>query len=166
MRIFRNPGGIYFIIFALLLYLPILLLVLFSFNDSINLSFPLKGFTLNWYTELSQTNELIKAVQVSIILGIGVSIVATLIGTMGAIAIVRFNFPGRDIITAIGAMPLVIPYVILGVSSLILFKEIGIPLSAWAAGIPHVVVSIPSVSLCQHGLQGFLTLWSRYLMRC
>jgi spermidine/putrescine transport system permease protein len=40
-------------------------------------------------------------------------------------------------------MPLVIPYVILGVSSLILFKEIGIPLSAWAAGIPHVVVSIP-----------------------
>jgi spermidine/putrescine transport system permease protein len=143
MRIFRNPGGIYFIIFALLLYLPILLLVLFSFNDSINLSFPLKGFTLNWYTELSQTNELIKAVQVSIILGIGVSIVATLIGTMGAIAIVRFNFPGRDIITAIGAMPLVIPYVILGVSSLILFKEIGIPLSAWAAGIPHVVVSIP-----------------------
>ena len=143
MHRFRSPGGIYFIILALLLYLPIILLIIFSFNDSINLTFPLKGFTLNWYAELSQTNELIKAVQVSIILGIGVSLVATLIGTMGAIAIVRFNFPGRDIITAIGAMPLVIPYVILGVSSLILFKEIGIPLSAWAAGIPHVVVSIP-----------------------
>lgn len=143
MRRLRNPFGTYFIILALLLYLPIILLVIFSFNDSINLTFPLKGFTLNWYSELSQTPELIKAVQVSIFLGLGVSFVSTLLGTMGAIAIVRFNFPGRDIITAMSAMPLVIPYVILGVSSLILYKEIGIPLSAWAAGIAHVVVSIP-----------------------
>jgi spermidine/putrescine transport system permease protein len=143
MRTFRNPGGIYFIILAFLLYLPIILLIIFSFNDSIHLIFPLKGFTLNWYSELSQNRELIKAVQVSIFLGLGVSVVSTLIGTMGAIAIVRFNFPGRDLITAMSAMPLVIPYVILGVSSLILFKQIGIPLSAWAAGIAHVVVSIP-----------------------
>jgi spermidine/putrescine transport system permease protein len=103
----------------------------------------LKGFTTNWYVEMTQNRELMKAVRVSILLGIGTAAVSTLIGTMGAIAIVRFNFPGRNIITAIGAMPLVIPYVILGVSSLILFKEIGIPLSAWAAGIGHVVVSIP-----------------------
>jgi spermidine/putrescine transport system permease protein len=143
MRTFRNPGGVYFIVLALLLYLPIILLIMFSFNDSINLSFPMKGFTLSWYAELSQTRELIEAVQVSILLGLGVSLVSTLLGTMGAIAIVRFNFPGRDLITAMSAMPLVIPYVILGVSSLILFKEIGIPLSAWAAGIAHVVVSIP-----------------------
>ena len=92
---------------------------------------------------MTQNRELMKAVRVSILLGLGTSTVSTLLGTMGAIAIVRFNFPGRDIITAIGAMPLVIPYVILGVSSLILFQEIGIPLSAWAAGIGHVVVSIP-----------------------
>jgi spermidine/putrescine transport system permease protein len=143
MRRFRNFGGIYFIILALLLYLPIILLIIFSFNDSINLNFPMRGFTLDWYTQLSQTKELIKAVRVSIVLGLGVSFVSTLLGTMGAIAIVRFNFPGRDIITAMSAMPLVIPYVILGVSSLILFQEIGIPLSAWAAGIAHVVVSIP-----------------------
>lgn len=143
MSRFKNPGGIYLIIMALLLYLPIILLVIFSFNDSINLTFPLRGFTLNWYTELTQTPELIKAVRISILLGLGVSVISTLLGTMGAIAIVRFNFPGRDIITAVSAMPLVIPYIILGVSSLILFREIGIPLSAWAAGIAHVVVSVP-----------------------
>lgn len=143
MSRFRNPGGIYFLVLAFLLYLPILLLIIFSFNDSIHFSFPLKGFTLNWYAELSQSRELIKAVQTSIILGLGVSVVSTVLGTMGAIVIVRYDFPGRDVITAIGAMPLVIPYVILGVSSLILFKVIGIPLSAFAAGIAHVVVSIP-----------------------
>jgi spermidine/putrescine transport system permease protein len=103
----------------------------------------MKGFTLNWYAELSKTKELLNAVQVSIFVGIGGSMVATLLGTMGAIAIVRFNFPGRDIITALSAMPLVIPSVILGVSALILYREIGIQLSAWAAGIMHVVISMP-----------------------
>jgi len=139
----KHLGAVYFWILALLLYLPIILLIIFSFNDSIHLIFPLRGFTTNWYVEMTQNRELMKAVRVSILLGLSTSTVSTLLGTMGAIAIVRFNFPGRDIITAIGAMPLVIPYVILGVSSLILFKEIGIPLSAWAAGIGHVVVSIP-----------------------
>lgn len=143
MRRSGHIGAIYFWSLALLLYLPILLLVIFSFNDSIHLVFPLKGFTTNWYVELSQNSELIKAVRVSVVLGLGAAVVSTVLGTMGAIAIVRFNFPGRDIITAVGAMPLVIPYVILGVSSLILFKEIGITLSAWAAGIVHVVISMP-----------------------
>ena len=142
----RKPGyvgAIYFWILALLLYLPIVLLIIFSFNDSIHLVFPLKGFAVNSYIALAQNNELIDAVQVSILLGLGTAVVSTILGTMGAIAIVRFDFPGRNAITALGALPLFIPYVILGVSSLILFKEIGISLSAWAAGIAHVIVSIP-----------------------
>ena len=136
-------GSIYFWILALLLYLPITLLIIFSFNDSIHLVFPLKGFAVDSYIALAQNRELIDAVQVSVFLGLGTAVVSTILGTMGAIAIVGFDFPGRNVITALGALPLFIPYVILGVSSLILFKEIGIPLSAWAAGIAHVIVSIP-----------------------
>jgi len=143
MRKPGNVGAIYFWILALLLYLPIVLLIIFSFNDSIHLVFPLKGFAVDSYIALAQNRELIDAVQVSVFLGLGTAVVSTILGTMGAIAIVRFDFPGRNAITALGAIPLVIPYVILGVSSLILFKEIGIPLSAWAAGIAHVVISIP-----------------------
>ena len=143
MRKRGNVGSIYFWILALLLYLPITLLIIFSFNDSIHLVFPLKGFAVDSYIALAQNRELIDAVQVSVFLGLGTAVVSTILGTMGAIAIVRFDFPGRNAITALGAIPLVIPYVILGVSSLILFKEIGIPLSAWAAGIAHVVISIP-----------------------
>lgn len=142
----RKPGkvgAIYFWILAFLLYLPIVLLIIFSFNDSIHLVFPLKGFSVDSYISLAQNRELIDAVQVSLFLGLGTAVVSTILGTMGAIAIVGFDFPGRNVITALGALPLFIPYVILGVSSLILFKEIGIPLSAWAAGIAHVIVSIP-----------------------
>jgi spermidine/putrescine transport system permease protein len=137
------PGSIYFWILAVFLYAPILLLIVFSFNDAIHLAFPLSGFTLRWYGELARNRELLDAVQTSVVLGLGVSLVASILGTMGAIAIVRFNFIGRDFFTAVAAMPLVIPYVILGVSSLILFSEIGIPLSAWAAGIAHVVIAVP-----------------------
>jgi len=143
MRKPGNVGAIYFWILALLLYLPIVLLIIFSFNDSIHLVFPLKGFSVDSYISLAQNRELIDAVQVSVFLGLGTAVVSTILGTMGAIAIVGFDFPGRNAITALGALPLFIPYVILGVSSLILFKEIGIPLSAWAAGIAHVVISIP-----------------------
>lgn len=143
MRKPGNVGAIYFWILALLLYLPIVLLIIFSFNDSIHLVFPLKGFAVDSYISLAQNRELIDAVQVSLFLGLGTAVVSTILGTMGAIAIVRFDFPGRNAITALGALPLFIPYVILGVSSLILFKEIGISLSAWAAGIAHVIVSIP-----------------------
>ena len=62
---------------------------------------------------------------------------------MGAIAIVRYQFSGKEIFLSISVLPLVIPYVILGVSLLILFREIGISLSAVSAGLAHVVISFP-----------------------
>lgn len=138
-----SPGWIYFLAMLVLLYLPITLLLIFSFNDSTSLVFPLKGFTVQWYIDLFGNSELLEAVGTSLTLGLGSSLVATILGTMGAIAIVRFNLPGRQAFLAVSALPLVIPYVILAVSMLILFKEVGIPLSAYSAGLGHVVISIP-----------------------
>jgi spermidine/putrescine transport system permease protein len=90
---------------------------------------------------------MLKAVRTSIFLGLGSSLVATLLGTMGAIAVVRFEFPGKGAFVAIAALPLVIPYVILGVSLLIMYHSVGIHLSAWAAGLAHVVISVPYAML-------------------
>jgi spermidine/putrescine transport system permease protein len=145
MRPRRLPslGFVYYLVIALLLYLPILLLVIFSFNNSTTLVFPLKGFTLQWYASLSQNRELLLSVRNSVLIGVGSSAVATLLGAMGALAVVRFKLPGQGLFTAVSALPLVIPYVILGVSLLLLYREVGIHLSAPAAGLGHVIISTP-----------------------
>jgi spermidine/putrescine transport system permease protein len=144
---FPSPGSIYFVVVCVLLYLPIFLLIIFSFNDATALVFPLKGFTLKWYGKLFENRELLRAVGNSVSIGLGSSLIATILGTMGAIAVVRFKLPGRSAFLAVAALPLVIPYVILGVSLLVLFNEIGIPLSAFAAGTAHVIISIPYAML-------------------
>ena len=142
-----SAGAIYFIFVCGILFAPIVLLVVFSFNNATSLVFPLKGFTLKWYQSLGQNSELLEAVRTSVLIGLGSSLLATVLGSMGAIAIVRYNLPGRGVFLAVAAMPLVIPYVILGVSLLILLNEAGIPLSAFAAGLGHVIISIPYAML-------------------
>jgi len=138
-----SPFTLYYWLVAAILFLPIILLIIFSFNSSIQLVFPLKGFTLKWYQQLFKSTELLEAVRTSILLGFGSSLVATILGAMGAIAMVRFDFPGKSLFVSMAAMPLVIPYVILGVSLLIMFHQVGLPLSAFSAGLAHVVVSVP-----------------------
>jgi spermidine/putrescine transport system permease protein len=140
---FPSLGAVYYLLVCLVLYLPIALLIIFSFNDATSLTFPLKGFTLHWYQQVTQNSELLLAVRNSLMIAFGSALAATILGMMGAIAIVRYNLPGRGAFLAVAAMPLVIPYVILGVSLLILLTQAGIPLSAPAAGMGHVIISIP-----------------------
>jgi spermidine/putrescine transport system permease protein len=140
-------GLLYFWLLIAFLYLPIFLLLVFSFNDSHLMVFPLKGFTLKWYRTLFETTELLKAVRNSIVLGIAASGAATVLGTMAAIGAVRYRFPGRGAFLAVASMPLVIPYVVLGVALLMLFGSLGVPLSLWTVGIGHVIINIPYVML-------------------
>lgn len=142
-----SAGSFYFALLLAFLYLPIGLLIAFSFNESHLMVFPLKGFTLKWYRALFETTELLKAVRNSIILGIVSSAAATVLGTIAAIGVVRYRFPGRGAFLAVASMPLVIPYVVLGVALLMLFGSLGLPLSLWTVGIGHVVINIPSVML-------------------
>jgi len=136
-------GAIYYWWLVAVLFAPIFLLIIFSFNNSTQLVFPFKGFTLQWYAKLLESREMLEAVRTSVFLGIGSSLLSTSLGALGAIAITRFKFAGKGAFTAVAAMPLVIPYIILGVSLLIMFNEVGIHLSAWAAGLAHVVISLP-----------------------
>lgn len=147
-RKWLSPGSIYYWLLVLFLYLPIFLLILFSFNDSESLRFPLQGFTLKWYKTLSGTDGLLDAARNSLIVGLFSSIVATVIGTMAAIAIMRFNFPGRGLFLAVSSLPLVIPSVVIGVALLILYRQLfDVDLSLWTVGLGHVVVNIPVVML-------------------
>ncbi len=147
LKALLSPGLFYYLFLGLFLYLPIILLVIFSFNDSPVMSFPLKGFTLEWYRQLFQADELLKAVGNSLLVAFFSSLGSTILGAMAAIAITRFKFPGRDLFVSIGTLPLVIPYVVLGVAMLILFNAVGIPLSLWTVGAGHILINIPYVML-------------------
>ncbi|HEX6385720.1 MAG TPA: ABC transporter permease [Anaerolineae bacterium] len=148
MRRLLSPGYIYYWLLAVFLYLPIFLLLLFSFNDAATLTFPLSGFTLRWYGELLEAGELLGSVRNSVVVGLLSSLTATALGTMAAIGIVRFRFPGRNAFLAVSAMPLVIPSVVLGVALLILFRQlVDVELSLWTVGLGHVVINIPIVML-------------------
>ena len=149
-------GSIYFWLLVFFLYLPILILTLFSFNDSILLIFPLKGFTLQWYAALLEATELLKSVRYSVLLGLMTSALATILGTMAAVGITRFRFRGRNVFLAMTSMPLVIPYVVLGVALLVLFGSLGVPLSLATVGIGHVIISIPyAILIIASRLAGF-----------
>ena len=137
----------YFVLLTLFLYLPLFLLALFSFNNARTMVFPLRGFTLQWYTALFQSPELLEAAWNSIVLGGGSSLVATVLGTMAAIGVVRFRFVGRGLFLATASLPLVIPSVVLGVGMLIGFAEMGVPLSLWTVALGHTVINIPVVIL-------------------
>lgn len=140
-------GAVYFVLFTLFMYLPIVLLIIFSFNDSATLTFPLNGFTLRWYAALADSRELVSAVTNSVLVGILSSLAATVLGTMAALSIVRFDFPGKSLFLTVAAMPLVIPAVVMGVAMLIVFARVGVPLTLWTVGIGHTLINLPYAML-------------------
>ena len=111
-----SPDVLYYGLLTLALYLPILMLVVFSFNDSQSMRFPLSGFTLRWYEELWQAGELLDSLGNSVVVGLLSSLVAVVLGTMAAIAIMRFDFPGKSAFLAVSALPMVIPAGVIGVA--------------------------------------------------
>lgn len=125
------------------LYAPLFLLIIFSFNDSTTPSFPLAGLTSRWYRQLFENEGLIDALITSAEVAAISSIVAVVLGLLAAIAIVRLSFPGKSFASTLLVSPLVIPYVVLGIALLILFKSVGFPLSIVTVAIGHVVLSIP-----------------------
>lgn len=143
----RVIGGIYYWMMALFLVLPIAVLILFSFNDSTLLIFPLQGFTLRWYEDLLGADELIGAARNSLFVGLVSSSVATILGAMSGIAIARYNFRLRGVFLNLSTLPLVIPYVVLGVAMLILFSALGVELNLVTVTIGHTIVNIPYVML-------------------
>lgn len=146
-RAWRSLNLFYVALAAVFLYVPLFLLIVFSFNDGGTLAFPLSGFTLKWYRELWDTPELLRAAWNSVLLGAISSVVATVIGAMAAVGLMRFRFAGRNLLIMAAMLPLVVPSVVLGVTMLMGFAQINLPLSLWTVGMGHVVINLPVVIL-------------------
>ena len=127
----------YFLLLLLLLYLPIAILFVFSFNDSPVVTFPLQGFTLEWYEKVVSTLPLLRSVWTSVQVAVGSSLVATVLGTMLALLLTRFQFRTKPLLAGLAVLPLIVPYVVLGVALLILFRAMNVPLSLLTVGVAH-----------------------------
>lgn len=133
----------YYWLLIFLLFLPIGLLFIFSFNDSRILALPLSGFTLQWYRQLFATPALLRAAGASLVVAFSSSLAATVLGTMVALLIIRFEFRFKPVLIGMSVLPLIVPFVVLAVALLILFRAIGVELSLVTVGLAHAVVAVP-----------------------
>jgi spermidine/putrescine transport system permease protein len=137
------PLSVYYFTLIAFLYLPIVVLFLFSINANTTLSFPLKGFTLDWYQKLFQADAVLRAARNSLIVAGGSSFAATLLGTMVSILMMRYQFKSKNLLLALAALPLIVPYVVLGVALLLLFSVLHVDRSLLTVGVAHTVVALP-----------------------
>lgn len=139
---------IYAVLYLIFLYGPALLLPLFSFNDSIYIAFPLKGFTFEWYRQMVNNASLMDALWNSVKLGLVVSVISTVLGILAAKAVTRYYLPGKGPITGLIMLPLVVPSIILAIALLVLARKIfDFQLSLYTIGAGHVLLCVPFAML-------------------
>lgn len=142
-RLMRVALGSYFGLMVLFLYTPLAVLVIFSFNDNNSPVLPLKGFTLDWYRDALENTLLVDSLKRSAVLAAFNGVLATLMAVTAALALSAPRLFGRRFIVALIMLPLVVPYVVLGIGMLIFLRELGLQQSLTALLVMHVLISIP-----------------------
>jgi spermidine/putrescine transport system permease protein len=141
----------YIVAYVLFLYLPIAIIPLFSFNDSIQAAFPLSGFTLQWYRSLADNENLHRALETSLIVGFSAACLSTAIGvTIGYMEVSAGDSISRAIST-LARLPILIPGVIVGIALLILVNLAGIGPSRVAIVLGHTLVALPTAVVIMRG---------------
>ena len=131
----------------LFLYIPVLVLIIFSFNDNRSLVLPLRGFTLKWYEAFLQNSDMLEAIGNSLYVATVATAVTIVIGTIAAFALDRVAFPGKTVFRRLVLLPIALPGIITGISMLNMFKLMGINLSletvilGHATGLISIVVT-------------------------
>ncbi len=130
---------------ALILFGPVLMLALFSFNDSSIISLPWEGFTTHWYDAAFSQSAAREAIRNSLVVAAIVMVSSLVLGTAAAWGLTRLRFPARGSIASMHGAVLVVPWLIIGVAGLIFFSQVQIPLSLETVMIMHLVTTFPLV---------------------
>jgi spermidine/putrescine transport system permease protein len=128
----------------LFLHLPILVLVVFSFNDS-KFSVDWQGFTLQWYHRMLERPDILHGLKVSLIVGVAATVISAVLGTLVALAVARHRFRGRRVFEGFLYVPIVTPEIVVGISLLMLFALMKFPLGVTTITIAHVAFCISFV---------------------
>jgi spermidine/putrescine transport system permease protein len=128
----------------LFLYIPILILVIYSFNNT-KYSSNWQGFTLKWYNQLINDGPLMEVFVNSLIIAFSSSIIATILGTLGAFAFYRYRFLGRKVMYTFIYIVMMSPDIVMGISLLMFFITIGMETGAFTLLLAHITFCLPFV---------------------
>jgi spermidine/putrescine transport system permease protein len=134
-----------FMVTMVFLFLPLVILILYSFNDSTSMRWT--GFSLRWYGRLFTERELWRSFWNSIIIAFSSALTATAIGTFGAIGVNWYRFKLRNYVQTVSFLPMILPEIIIGVSLSIFFAGAGIPLGLFTIFAAHTTFNLPFVFL-------------------
>ena len=136
--------NIYMGLLMLLMYLPIVIVIIYSFNES-KISSVWGGFSLNWYRELFKDRSTFEALRNTVVLGLSSSLCAGIIGTLGAYGMTKVHFRSKSAVEYVATLPIMIPEIILGMVFMAFFSLIGLPFGMTTLIIAHTAFCIPYV---------------------
>lgn len=143
-RISKAVGSIYTLIMFLFFYAPVVVMIVYSFNNS-RANVVWRGFTTKWYTKLFQDAELWKIFGTTLLVAVIASVIGVVLGTMGAVGLKNAKFKGKKLITNAIYFPLVIPEIVLAVSMLLVFNMSHVSLSLGTIIAGNVTLVLPYV---------------------
>ena len=137
---------VFLAIVFLVLFGPLVILFLFSINDSNVLAFPLEGVTFHWYTDAFQDQLLREALWNSIVVAAIVAPVCLVLGTLTAFGLTRFRFRGRSAVGGLVAAPLILPWLIIGIAALMFYVRFKVDLSLNTVIATQIICTFPLVT--------------------
>ncbi len=126
------------------LYLPLLILALYSFNES-RINAVWSGFTFDWYLSLFKNRRVLEALTNSLIVAFVSTIVSTILGTTAAIALNKYQYKYKNVINGLLYLPILIPEIVMGLSLLVLFSQAHIPLGKTSLILAHITFCVSFV---------------------
>lgn len=144
----RNIWRVFALLLFAFLYVPVIVLVVYSFNDNSIMKLPLSGFTLGWYKSAFANTQIIDALTNSLIVASCTTALSLVVGIPAALAISRVNFLGKSIFNRTILLPIALPGVITGISLLSFFSTLEIRLSLATIILGHTV-ALTSITVTQ-----------------
>lgn len=139
----RLAAAAYLLALYSFIFLPVAVLVLFSFQRSRFPILPFNGPSLVWYQKVLQDPALIKALLNSLLVAVSSSVLAVVLGTLAACALARQYLPAHALQRLLLTAPLTVSYLIIGLGLLIMFNALGVSRSLWTVFVGHVVINLP-----------------------
>ncbi|MDY5576007.1 MAG: ABC transporter permease [Lachnospiraceae bacterium] len=143
----KISGGLFnfygFLVYAFL-YIPVIVMIAFSFNDSTN-NTVWKGFTTDWYKKLMSDAEIWEVLGTTVLIAIFSTVIAVIIGTVGAVGMSKAKFKGKALISTMLYIPIVIPEIVLAVATLLVIKKAGMGLGMTAMVLGNVTLILPYI---------------------
>ncbi|MEL7650116.1 MAG: extracellular solute-binding protein [Sedimentibacter sp.] len=141
------------------IYIPIVILIVFSFNDS-KINAMWQGFTFKWYLQLLSDRDIVSAMTNSLVVAFASSLISTVIGTLAAVGMYKYKFRGKTVLDGLLYVPIIIPEIVMGIALLMFFSQIktlvSIPSGALTLILAHTTFSVSYVVIVVKAkLEGF-----------